>query len=68
MVLRAQVVDKIEQLLPLTTLGMDWRPVFAREAAKYRQIGNGRPSASDERRDAYAWSSAYEFVLRERRA
>lgn len=64
-ILRAEVADKIEQLLPLTQLGLDWRPTFQAQVDHFRSVANGRPAASEDRRDALNWSAAHAFLLDE---
>ncbi len=56
-VLRSQVADKIEQLLPLTQTGMEWRPTFEKQA--------GRLGALEMSSEDHDWAIAHAFVLQE---
>ncbi len=63
-ILRAEVADKIEQLLPMTSLP-GWRGVFEDQATYWAVKANSTPAASAERQDYNGWSLAHKFVLEE---
>lgn len=64
-ILREQVSDKIEALLPITRMGIEWRPTFEKAARDWRIKANGVP-ANDPARDEYlANAIAHDFVLLE---
>ncbi len=63
-ILRAEVADKIEQLLPMTSLP-GWRGVFESQVSYWRVKANSTPSNSDERSEYNGWSLAHKFVLDE---
>ena len=63
-ILRDQCADKIEQLLPLTRLGMPWRETFASEASRLSRM-DAQIDRSDVNPDRLDWAIAHAFVLRE---
>ncbi len=63
-ILRAEVADKIAQLLPMTRLGLgDWRTTFEKQVVEYRAKANGCPTNSDAQREYLGWSNAHKIIL-----
>lgn len=58
-VLREQVADKIDALLPMTRMGVEWRATFQAEASRLTSL-----SLRDTSENAL-WGVAHAFVLRE---
>lgn len=62
-ILLAQISDKIEQLRPITTLGLPWRATFEKAVTEWRAKGNSQPDGSDYQRECFAWALAHSYLL-----
>lgn len=64
-ILRDLLSEQIEQLRPMTQMGLDWRPTFKSLVAEWQRKANGCPATSETHREYLSWSLAHQFLLDE---